>query len=535
MLIELNPLKWFSSKALNENQHQTKRERVSAGFGYSNMVYAQSYDGSKNLGETGPIIDWIPNYYRLSLRSWQSYTENEITQTILNKYCIWIIDKGLKLQANPSKKVLKIKKINIDSESFNEACESMFLIWSRSVNSTFNKMGNLNSIAKECYKNSKIGGDVLVVLRYDGNDLNVQLIDGSHVQNHYTTKSEETNKVCNGVETDNTGKIVAYHTVINGKSERIPAYNSIGLKVAFLVYGNKHRLDYNRGVPAISVVIETLKKLDRYKEATVGSAEERQKIAYSIEHAVYSDGSSPLENNLAYSLNPNGNNNLPTDSAGKEMARTVAVSTNKQTFNMTPGSTLKSLESKSELAFAEFYETNVNIVCSALGIPPNVARSMYNDSFSASRAATKDWDHTIDVNRDDFSMQFYQPIFDLFLHINILKGNIIAPGYLKAFLSNDYMVVEAYRNCRFTGPMFPHIDPLKEANAERVKLGETGKHLPLTTQENATEVLNGGDSQSNTEQYGKELKTAEENGIIPIKKDLKPATEIKKENKLNKN
>ena len=152
MLIELNPFKWRFSKVeaepldnsaelqTSENQYPAKKETISAGHGYSTMVYAQSYDGSKNLGETGPIIDWIPNYYRLSLRSWQSYTENEITQTILNKYCIWIIDKGLKLQANPSKKVLKIKKINIDSENFNEACESMFLIWSKSVNSTFNKI-----------------------------------------------------------------------------------------------------------------------------------------------------------------------------------------------------------------------------------------------------------------------------------------------------------------------------------------------------------------------------------------------------------
>ena len=64
------------------------------------------------------------------------------------------------------------------------------------------------------------------------------------------------------------------------------------------------------------------------------------------------------------------------------------------------------------------------------------------------------------------------------------------------------------RNARFTGPMFPHIDPLKEVNAERAKLGDLAKDIPLTTVEAATEALNGGDSASNLEQFIEELKSA---------------------------
>lgn len=507
-----------ASAAPEKLEIQVENHKVAASYGYSTMAYSQSYDGAKNTGEAGPIINWVPNYYRLSLRSWQSYTENEITKTILDKYCIWIIDKGLKLQSNPSKKILALKKINLESEEFNEICEALFMIWAGSSRSSYNGSGNLNSISKDAFRNAKIGGDTLVILRYDGVNMNVQLIDGAHVTNNYSSVAAEGNTITNGVETDDKGRVVAYHVCIDFKTERIPAYNSLGLKTAFLVFGNKHRLDFNRGMPAISVVIETLKKLDRYKEATVGSAEERQKIAYTIVHDINSDGSSPLIQRLAYSRDKNlaGNGELPTDSVGNAMARTVAVSTNKQTFNMPPGSQLKALESDNELSFKEFYETNAHIICAALGIPPNVAMSMYNNSFSASRAATKDWDHTIDVNRDDFSTQFYQPIYEFFLHINILNGNIKAPGYMAAFLKDDWMVLEAYRNCRFTGPLFPHIDPVKEVTAERLKLGETGAHLPLTTQERATEALNGGDPVSNMEQYSKELNYAQELGINPV-------------------
>lgn len=75
------------------------------------------------------------------------------------------------------------------------------------------------------------------------------------------------------------------------------------------------------------------------------------------------------------------------------------------------------------------------------------------------------------------------------------------------------MAIEAFQGARFTGSMFPHIDPLKEAQAERLKLGALGGAVPLTTVEAATEALNGGDSRANIEQYALELEEAKELGI----------------------
>jgi capsid protein len=145
----------------------------------------------------------------------------------------------------------------------------------------------------------------------------------------------------------------------------------------------------------------------------------------------------------------------------------------------------------------------------------NVAMSHYTDSFSASRAATKDWEHTIHVERTIFWRRFYQPIWILFLHLEVLKNKIEAPGYMQAFQEGNTTVLNAYRKARFTGPLFPHIDPLKEVKAEREKLGTRGAHIPLTTVEAATEVLNGGDSDNNMSQFAEEYKTAETLGIIP--------------------
>lgn len=499
-------------------------------FGLGSPLFTVSYDGEKNLGEIGPIKEYTLDYAALRLRSWQSYLESEITQTVLNKFRIWVIGSGLKLQSDPVKKVLESENIKIKPEEFNEITEARFRIYSRSRQSDYSSMGNLQIGAHTAFINSIIGGDVLVVLRYVNDEVKYQLIDGAHVVspmiNSHEVSAVKTrgNVIKNGIELSPKGEHIAYF-VKSSKDlfsiERIPARGEkSGKLMAYLVYGMKYRLDNHRGMPLIATVLETIKKLERYKEATVGSAEERQKIAYSIEHQQFSTGESPLTKNLAkaYDLDGGLNNDLPVDVNGNKLADTVSVSTNKQAFNMPIGASLKILESKNELYFKDFYSTNINLICAAIGIPPEVALSKYDSNFSASRAALKDWEHTINVTRIHFAFQFYQPFYNLWLETEILKMKITAPGYLKGIMDKNNMVLDAYQNARFVGANVPHIDPLKEVNAERAKLGAKAINIPLTTVEAATEALNGGDSDSNIEQFAEELAESERLGLkeVPV-------------------
>ena len=504
----------------------SKPPKLKAFSGSYQNIFSVSYNGEKNLGEIGPIKDYYLDYEALRMRSWQSYLESEIAKTVLDKFTLWMVSSGLKLQANPMKVVLESEDIKLEStEAFNEVAEARFTVWAKSSMSDYAGMSNLNLIAQEAFKNAKIGGDVLVIIRYIKKQVKVQIIDGSHLcsssiygTDGYAPTLQNGNTMRHGIEINAQGEHVAYHVRTKDyKTERIEARSkSTGLRTAFLVYGNKYRIDNYRGIPLIAACMETLKKLERYKEAAVGSAEERQKIVMQIVHQNFSTGENPLLKQLAKAVDADADtDDLPVDINGNQLADTVAATTNKSTYNMPIGAELKSLESKNEMFFKEFYGTNSDIICGAVGIPPNVAFSIYNDSFSASRAATKDWEHTITVNRENFAFQFYKPIYDFWLHIQILQNKLSAPGYLEAAANQNDMVLEAYRNARFTGPMFPHIDPLKEVKAEREKLGSSGAHIPLTTVEQATEVLNGGDSDSNILQFAEELKMTEQAGIKP--------------------
>ncbi len=487
-----------------------------ANFGSSGGTYNAlfAYNGEKNLGEIGPIKNYILDYSALRMRSWQAYHESEIVQTIMNRYSMWLVGKGLKLQSEPVKAVLESEGITADFQAFSKITESRFNVWAKSTSSDFASMENAHFHGATVVKNAILGGDCLVVLRFD-KCVTVQVIDGQHLQSpvygsdQWPATLANGNKIKNGIEIDVKGRHIRYYVRQPDFSFKIieAVGKESGLQMAFLVYGLKYRIDNGRGVPLFSVVLETLKKLERYKEATVGSAEERQKIIMQVVHDLGSSGENPQNKNLAkaYNYDPGAGDDLPVDDVGNLLANTISVSTNKQTYNMPPGAKLEGLESKNELYFKDFYTVNFDIICAAVNIPPNVASSKYDSNFSASRAALKDWENTLDVKRSDFGFQYYQKLYNFWLECEILTNKINAPGYLAASISGNKMVLDSYRTARFVGTPVPHIDPLKEVKAEREKLGITGTAIPLTTVSAATEALGGGESDHNIEEYAQEL------------------------------
>lgn len=505
-------------------------------MGQFNHLFSQGFNGEKTLGEMGPAKNYRPDYVMLRVRSWQSFYESEISQALLGKYINWVVGGGLTLQVQPNKVLLESEGINIDTQKFSKLIEARWWGFKENTNCHYAQMWNLDKIQQKAYKDAIIGGDVLVILRYDKKQgLNIQLIDGEHVfspmygNEIFPQVLENGNKLLNGVEMDDTGKHIAYWVrkagiMPNGpydmEYERIPATGTkTGLTQAFLVYGLEMRLDNMRGVPILTAVLEILKVLERYKSATVGSAEERQKIAYFIAHKLGSTGENPHVNEITKAISVDGymDNDLPRDQMGNALANKIAATTGKQTYNMPIESELKALESKNELHFKEFYEVNIDLICAAIGIPPDVATSKYDSNYSASRAAIKDWEHSLNVKRKDFSNAFLKPIYTYWLEIEILNLKVQAPGYLKARLDGNNMALAGYRSARFVGATVPHIDPLKEVQAERLKLGSSADAMPLTSAERATERLEGGEYFENVEQFANEKDQAEKLGITDPK------------------
>jgi len=484
----------------------------SGSWGQWQPIYYQSFDGEKNTGEIGKIKKYSIDYYGLRLRSWQSYLESDITQDIVKKFALWVVGNGLKLQSEPKTELIKdLGEFN--REEWTRDIESRFSLFCNSEQSDFKQMDDYNTLNFEAFKSAIVGGDVLCVHRFKDGKLSTQFIDGELVINpplqskEYKSAEQRGNKIRHGVEIDKRGTHVAYFVKqTDGSVLRIQTRGTrTKHHFAYLIYGLKYRLDSVRGLPLIAVVMESIKKIDRYKEATIGSAEERAKVVYSIEHAQFSTGENPLMKNVAASFNANARVEDEDLDKGEQTAQKVAKTTTRQAFNMPIGAQMKALESKNELYFKDFFSTHVNLICATIGIPPEIALSKYDSNFSASRAALKDWEHTMKVTRKFWANQTYKRFYSLWFTLQALTDKIPARGFAAAWKVKDWLTLEAYKFARFVGANVPHIDPVKEVQAERMKLGALGVNLPLSTAEAATENLSEGDFTSNAEQFMREL------------------------------
>jgi capsid protein len=494
------------------------------GINTSSVVgYSLTFNGEKNLGEMGPVIDYQLDHYALRARAMQLLLESDVCYSLMHRLCMWIVGGGLRLQANPTNIVLKSEGITIDKEPFNELVEARWESFCKHTDVDWSGQRNLHQLEYQAMFTAALGGDVLVILRYDNaiNRISVQLIDGALVSNllgsQFPQYLDNGNYILNGVEMNEAGEHIAYYvkgfaninsTYPDITYTRIPAYNeATGLRTAFLVYGNRYKIQTNRGLSCIASCMNTLKQMDEYKGAALASAVEVSKISYQIIHNANSNGENPLlVNRAARAAGSSLADDLPADIQGTALANLVTTTTNKTAINMPVGAELKTLQATGTIGFKEFWEKNFETVSGAMGIPPNVARMLYDDNYSASRAAIQDWKHTIDVMRKDFSVQFKQRIYDFWLHIEVLRNKVQVPGYLPAFVKRNSMALGAIRNASWRGSMFPHIDPLKEVNAVREMLGPLGANIPLISAEEGTNILNGADSDSNMEQFAEELK-----------------------------
>lgn len=511
------------SDVVAESVHHTPAPEAiyyNSGGNYT-PIYTHVFDGEKTAGDAGPIKHYIVDNEALRARSWQMYLDSEICQTVIKRFVRWVIGNGLKLQAEPQKTILESEKITLDAEAFNKTVEARFKVYSNSSMADYSNNVSLHKLAERTFENAIVGGDLLVILRYIAGAVKVQLIDGCHIVNpmglgyngcEFTTTNG--NVVRHGIELSPSGEPIAYYVRTEPlKTERIPARGKSGALMAFVVRGLEYRLDNVRSIPLLSAVMETAAKMGRYKEATLGTAEELAKITVAIIHGSQSSGENPLINKLQQDQGYTKKGDIATNVNGVELENKFKATTGKQAINLPIDADLKTIDGKGEINFKEFYEVNIDLVCATVGIPPNVAMSKYDSNFSASRAALKDWEHTLMVERKKFADQFYQKIYNFFLEVEILNNKVQAPGYIMAVAQGNEMVLAAYRFARFVGANVPHIDPEKEVRAQRLMLGDGSTHVPLTTVEAATEALNNGDYTANAEQYAEELEHAETEGI----------------------
>lgn len=500
------------------------RKQAEAILTYSNFydpqVYGAMYNGETDYGLLGPIYDYSADYNKLRARSWQAFYESDFAQIAVKRLLTWTIGNGLRLQAEPSSVILESEGYKMEKEArrkFVRLLEAKWDLFTESTECDWSEQLNYKQLSWEKEKNAIVGGDVLVINRIINGELKQQIVDGEHVQSpgygseDWPQELPSGHRIIDGVEVDRRDKQIAYwvrKAALEGEMPtnmdfvRVPAYGS-GSKQrqAYLYYGSKYRIGNFRGMPLLSVCLQKAKEIDEYSKATLNQAKNTAKIAYQNVVDKEAEANSAWAKGAVSAIDVN-RNKLPVTTDGLQVNKVAKIATIGEVFSNAPGNKVEVIENKNPLYFKDYFELNRDSLFSALEIPPNVAMQMYNESFSASRAAIMDWAHTLSVKRENHRVGTIKYDYELWFYLEVMTGRISAPGY---FINKN--IRKAYHKARFTGANVPHIDPLKEANAARVKLGKAFDNVPLDDLESITESLGGGNSYENLEQAGEELKT----------------------------
>lgn len=432
------------------------------------------------------------DYYTLARRAYTLITINEFARLAISRLTQFAVGTGLRLHPEPCKKFLKRKfGINLDKE-FTKDIQELWHLFENDKNVSATKEDNLHSLANQVFFNAFVAGDILVIKRVKNKNLEYQLVNGISVDSTKIKAENSNNEIKSGVEIDDSGKHIAYYVKQNdGTEKRVPAYDSNGRRIAWLVYASDKRLNSVRGYSPLGAIVQKLRKIGQYANSEVIAADANARFAAVIEQDKDSSGINPLKN-AGF-----GRTMQNTKPEKESPVNTIEIEKFKQQikkiaagifFHVPKGQKMSSFDTKRpNVNYTNFLDGSMKYMYAALGIPFEIAVLLFSNNFSASRAALKMFELIIDYLRK-YSIvdMFYQIVYEQFFEIECLKNNIIAPKYLA--LKNNYGYMDnAYTKAKFFGQKIPHIDEVKEVNAvlSKIKGG-------LTTYEQALETLGNG-------------------------------------------
>jgi lambda family phage portal protein len=437
---------------------------------YVTDIMSSVFNGDTFPGSFGVTHDyeWV-DYYTLRKRSTQLFKTNPYARGMIKRLLRNEINKGLTLEANPIQDYTGLNED--DGVIWAEKSEMDWKLWSEDPYlCDWKQQKTLGELQNDARQTALISGDCLVVMRLNSKTglPAIELIDGCHVQTPYGQTARAGNKILHGIEFDSQGRQVAYWVqnldIMSGMTyKRIPAWGEkSGRRISWLIYGSDKLLDDCRGEPILSNVLYMLRDLDRYKDAELRAAVVNAMLPLFIRKTEKSMGSTPFGAGAVKRTTE-----TVTDSNGSTRNYNI-------TSNM-PGMVLDELNygeepvsfntNRPNVNYAKFEEAIINVFAWTLEMPPEIARLLFQNNFSASRQANNEFNVYLQYRYWKFGSDFLTPIYTEKMIASILRGNIKAQGFLEAFQKNDWRVVNAWLNCEWSGLSRPSVDILKDVNA----------------------------------------------------------------------
>lgn len=148
----------------------------------------------------------------------------------------------------------------------------------------------------------------------------------------------------------------------------------------------------------------------------------------------------------------------------------------------------------------DFTNATIRLIGAGLEIPPEVMMKQFTTSYSAARGALNEFWRTCSMQRDWFTDDFCQPVYEEWFAEAVARGRIHAPGFF-----TDPARRKAYTACAWNGPARTNLNPVQEVDAA-IKRVDAG----FSTAQEETAQMTGGDYNRNIKLHMTEAKRKRE-------------------------
>lgn len=424
-----------------------------------------------------------------------------------------IVGEGLRLKSTIDAAFLRMTP-EVAAE-WQRNTEREFELWADSKFCDSTRVNNFYEIQQVACLSWLMNGDACALVEYERPTpafpygLRVHLIEADRVStphtsgtavNLYATESTTGNRIFNGVEVTDAGRVVAYHicsTYPNSqlraakKWQRVKAFGDKTGTPNVLMIFEAERAEQYRGVPYLAPVIESLKQLTRYSEAEMMAAV----INGFFTVFITSEGNT---GEMGFTGVLDDEDRVSDDDLNCELGPGMVNV-------LKPGEKIDIADAKRPSSnFDAFTTALAKYVGAALEIPVELLIKSFNSSYSASRAALLEAWKAFRMKRKWLAADFCQPLYEIFLTEAIANGRIKAPGF---FL--DPAIRKAYCRAQWNGPAPGMLDPVKEATAAEKRIA-----IGVSTRQRESIEMTGTDFDANVAQLARENQLMKEAGLV---------------------
>ena len=475
------------------------------GYGDAGASYVKRALKGFIAASGSPREDIDEHNYTLRQRARMLYMAAPVATSAIKTNRTNVIGCGLQLKSRINR--VKLGLTPEQAKEWQRKAEEEFELWAGNKrNCDAIGVNNFYTAQQLALASCLVSGDVIALLKYEEPTtlnpygLRFHMIEADRVStpsqltagssffaNMTQGQTKEGNRIYDGVEVDDNGRIVAYwirNTYPFQQTSDLTDWQrvlAVGEKTGLpnvLHVMETERPEQYRGVSYLAQVIEPLLQMRRYTDSELTAA-----VVESFFTAFIKTAADPNENPF-------------NETIGDDVE---SVSSDPNDYEMGPGQ-VNFMKPGEDVVFGDpkrpaggfdgFIIAISKQAGAALEIPADLLLKSFNASYSASRAALLEAWKAFKMRREWFVDDFCRPLYEVWMAEAVARGRIIAPGFF-----SDPAIRAAWLGSEWIGPTQGQLDPVKEITAEKMACEEG-----FSTREQSTIRLNGGTYEANVEQ-----------------------------------